>query len=154
MFRVSRSEDGKTMDGNDDLRWIQRLNNFSKALRRLQEANRLSEIRALSDLEQQGAIKAFEFCYELGWNVLKDYLEWQGATNLPGSRTVIRVAFKAGLIENGEAWINMVEDRKLTTHAYDESIARRIFSGIRETYLPLFEVLKRQMQALRNEPDL
>ena len=32
----------------------------------------------LSELEEQGIIKAFEYIYELAWNVIKDYYEEQG----------------------------------------------------------------------------
>jgi len=48
----------------------------------------LSRQRALSDLEQQGLIQAFEFTHEMAWNVLKDYLEEQGlsASSVPRTR--------------------------------------------------------------------
>lgn len=96
-------------------------------------------------------IKAFEFTYELGWNVLKDYLEWQGTTGLYGSRSVIRTAFRVGLIANGDAWIDMLEDRNLSSHVYDEETADRILSATRDTYLMLFEELERRMQSLQED---
>jgi len=58
-----------------DIRWQQRFANYKKALLQLQDAVGLSEQRALSNLEKQGVIQAFEFTHELAWNVLKDYLQ-------------------------------------------------------------------------------
>lgn len=69
-----------------DVRWLQRLNNYSQALGRLSEAVELARQRALTPLEQQGLIQAFEFTHELAWNVLKDYFFWQGNAAITGSR--------------------------------------------------------------------
>jgi dipeptidase len=63
---------------NQDIRWMQRFQNYRQALARLSEAVALSRQRALSELEEQGLIQAFEFTHELAWNVLKDYLEAAG----------------------------------------------------------------------------
>lgn len=40
-----------------DIRWIQRFQNYRKALARLTEATKLAAQRPLSDLEQQGLIQ-------------------------------------------------------------------------------------------------
>jgi len=55
-----------------DIRWIQRFTNFSKALAQL---TKFIEKGELNELEKQGVIQAFEYTYELAWNALKDYLE-------------------------------------------------------------------------------
>ena len=44
-----------------DIRWIQRLENFQRALATLQRAIDLGLSRPLSELEEQGLIQAFEF---------------------------------------------------------------------------------------------
>ena len=97
-----------------DIRWIQRFNHFTKALSQLRDAVELAQKRPLSKLEAQGLIQAFEFTHELAWNTLKDFLEERGVQNLYGSRDATREAFKTGLIENGEAWMNMIQSRNLT----------------------------------------
>lgn len=66
-----------------DIRWIQPLQNFSKALAQLDEAVTLMRERALSNLERQGVIQAFEYSYELSWNTLKDYLALEDIPNDP-----------------------------------------------------------------------
>lgn len=59
------------------------------------------ESEQLNPLEEQGLIKAFEYTYELAWNVMKDFLTERGVSDIFGSRDAIRVAFKEGLIEAG-----------------------------------------------------
>ena len=81
-----------------DIRWKQRFQNYRLALARLTEAVDLSRQRALTDLEKQGLVQAFEFTHEMAWNVLKDYLEAQGFTDIVGSRGATRQAFKDALI--------------------------------------------------------
>ena len=61
-----------------DIRWIQRFDNFQRALMVLQRGVQLALERDLSELEQQGLIQGFEFTHELAWNLLKDYLQYQG----------------------------------------------------------------------------
>jgi len=85
-----------------DIRWIQRFKHYTKVLGQL---TRFIENGALNELEQQGLIQAFEYTYELAWNTLKDYFESQGDTGIYGSRDAFRLAFRRGLIENGETWM-------------------------------------------------
>ena len=56
-----------------DIRWIQRLDNYSAAFKHLASAAEIGASRSLTDLEKQGVIQAFEFTHELAWNVIKDY---------------------------------------------------------------------------------
>lgn len=74
------------MPTSQDIRWHQRLRNFDSALAQLTSAVGLAKQRELSALEMQGLIQAFEFTHELAWNVLKDYFEFQGASQITGSR--------------------------------------------------------------------
>jgi nucleotidyltransferase substrate binding protein (TIGR01987 family) len=134
-----------------DIRWIQRFNHFTKALSQLREAVVLAKQRPLSKLEEQGLIQAFEFTHELAWNTLKDFLEERGVQNLYGSKDTTREAFKAGLIENGEAWMNMIQSRNLTSHTYEEATAAKIVSAIRATYFAEFEALCIKLEELKRE---
>jgi len=134
-----------------DIRWIQRFNNFLKAFSQLREAVALGRERQLSRLEGQGLIQAFEYTHELAWNTLKDFLESRGASNLYGSRDTTREAFRAGLIENGEAWMNMITSRNLTSHTYDEATAEKIIAVIRDGYCAEFAAFKARFDQLRQE---
>jgi nucleotidyltransferase substrate binding protein (TIGR01987 family) len=132
-----------------DTRWIQRFNHFSKALSQLREAVALAKKRPLSKLEEQGLIQAFEFTHELAWNTLKDFLEDRGVQDLYGSRDTTREAFKTGLIENGEAWMAMIQSRNLTSHTCDEATAATIASAIRNTYFTEFEALRIKLEKMK-----
>ncbi len=89
-----------------DIRWIQRLNHFTKALRQLEKFIAKGE---LNELEEQGLIQAFEYTFELSWNVIKDYFEAQGDVGILGSRDAFRLAFRRGLIEHGDIWMSMIK---------------------------------------------
>jgi len=134
-----------------DIRWIQRFNHFAKALSQLKEAVELAQKRQLSKLEEQGLIQAFEFTHELAWNTLKDFLEERGVQDLYGSRDTTREAFKTGLIENGEAWMNMIQSRNLTSHTYEEATAIKIVSAIRAIYFAEFEALYTKLKKMNKE---
>ena len=115
----------------EDIRWKQRLNNFNLALKQLNSGFDLLQQRQLSELEEQGMIQAFEYTHELAWNLLKDYLtEYGGAVGLIGSRDTTREAFKRGLIENGELWMEMISSRNLSSHTYNEETAQKIIDII------------------------
>jgi len=124
-----------------DIRWKQRFDNFCKAFSELKEGLELANDRALSKLEQQGVIQGFEYTHELAWNLLEDYLEFQGHVGLTGSRDTTREAFKRGLIENGEIWMEMIRSRNLTSHAYNRDTAAFIYAEIVTRYFPQFQAL-------------
>lgn len=136
---------------SQEIRWIQRANSFEKALDRLRAAVKLAEQRELSDLEAQGLIQGFEYTHELAWKTLKNFLEAQGTGNLYGSRDTTRVAFRNGLIENGEVWMDMIDKRNLTSHTYDEEIAAQVVMTVRNAYFAEFEKLLVRLQRLKVE---
>ena len=138
---------------NLDIRWIQRFNHFSKAFAQLKEAVELSKQRALSKLEEQGLIQAFEYTHEMAWNTLKDFLEERGVQNLYGSKDATREAFKRGLIGNGEAWMSMIESRNLTSHTYNEETAAAIVSEILHSYFAEFSDFHARMRKLKEEQE-
>jgi len=126
------------MPKNPDVRWRQRLQSFRKAFGQLSKATATASERELSDLEQQGLIQAFEFTHELAWNTLKDFLESRGATDLYGSRDATREAFAKGLIEDGDAWMAMIQSRNQTSHTYNEDTADEIAEAILSSYVKEF----------------
>jgi len=132
----------------EDIRWQQRFNNFTKALAQLGEAVALAQERPLSKLEEQGLIQGFEFTHELAWKTLKDFLENRGIQDLYGSKDATRHAFKVGLIEKGQIWMNMIQSRNLTSHTYNEAIAAQISAAILGDYFSEFEALHNKLAGL------
>ena len=135
----------------EDIRWKQRFNNFVRAFRRLDDAVQLKQSRDLSELEEQGLIQAFEFTHELAWNVLKDYLEEQGVVGLIASKDSTREAFKLGLIEDGDVWMEMIKLRNLTSHTYDEQVAEKVSSAIVKQFYPAFVQFSKKFTALHEQ---
>ncbi len=136
-----------------DIRWKQRFNNYTKALQNLSEAKALSETRPLSKLEQQGLIQSFEFTHELAWNVLKDYLEEKGIVGLVGSKDATREAFKNGLLDQGEDWMNMITARNQTSHTYNTAVAEKIVRDILDNFYPAFASMAKKFTVLYEQQD-
>lgn len=132
-----------------DVRWKQRFHNFLPAFQQLKEAVELAQQRPLSSLEKQGLIQAFEFTHELAWNVLKDYFEYQGNTQLTGSRDATREAFQKGLIADGMGWMEMLKSRNLTSYTYNRNVADEICQKIISLYFDLFNQFFAKMSELK-----
>jgi nucleotidyltransferase substrate binding protein (TIGR01987 family) len=133
-----------------DIRWIQRFKHFEQAYTQLERAVDISKKRPLSELEEQGIIQAFEYTHELAWNVLKDFLEEQGLRDLYGSKDSSREAFKRGLLENGDIWMDMIKSRNLTSHTYNRNISQKIVQAILEYYYAEFGQLLARMKSKAN----
>lgn len=125
-----------------DIRWVQRFDNFKRSLKQLEMAFALMEERELNELEQQGVIQAFEYNYELAWNTIKDFYQYQGVADIQGSRDAFRLAAKRGLIDNGEVWMDMIKKRQLTVHTYNRETSEEILNAIIDDYYHAFEALK------------
>lgn len=134
---------------NMDIRWEQRFSNYKKALSQLRKFIDKGE---LSELEEQGLVKAFEYTYELAWNTLKDFLEHSGQTDIYGARDAVRKAFELGLIQDGENWMDMLKSRNQTSHTYNRETAEKICQAVVQVYYPLFLKLKERLENLRRSP--
>src|SRR5690349_1035509 len=119
---------------NKDIRWKQRFANFEKALKQLQAA---LLIQNPDIVQKAGIIQFFEMSYELAWNTIKDYMEEQGFTDVKSPRSAIKKAFETGLIKDGHSWMQLLIDRNLTAHTYDEEQATEVEQLIHKKYFPL-----------------
>lgn len=135
-----------------DTQWLQRLASYQRALVFLRDAIELANTRPLTELEKQGLIQAFEFVFEMAWNVMKDYFLYQGNPGITGSRDAIRSAFKQELISDGEGWMEMIKSRNQSAHTYNEAVANAIVDSILSSYHRLFEQFASHMQSLAEQP--
>jgi nucleotidyltransferase substrate binding protein (TIGR01987 family) len=136
-----------------DIRWIQRFNNFNKALNKLESAIATYKEDEANEIIRVGMIKYFEMAYELAWNTMKDYYEDQGETGIQGSKDAIKMAFGRALIGDSENWFKMVDSRKLSVHTYDEETANEIADEIVKVYLGLFVQLQTRLQLEKLESE-
>ena len=146
-----------------DIRWQQRFSNYRKALKKLNQAIeviRLNEEEenedpqeqkiAIDEMLKEGLIQRFEYTHELAWNVMKDYAEYQGNNNAKASRDATREAFKMGLIDHADDWMDMVKSRNDTSHTYNSETAEDIFHKIVSAYHPLFLSFENKMETIRS----
>jgi nucleotidyltransferase substrate binding protein (TIGR01987 family) len=138
------------MDENKDIRWIQRFSNFQKAFNQL---TKFIDKPELSELEEQGLIKAFEYTFELAWTTLKDFLEHRGQRDIYGSKDAIRKAFQLNLIDDGENWMDMLISRNRTSYAYNKETADEICRAVKKVYFALFQKFEKKMGQLKLDAD-
>lgn len=124
-----------------DVRWKQRFSNFDRALILLREPFDRG-LEKLSTLEKEGAVQRFEVAVELAWKSLKDYLDHSGLRVEPVTpRAVVKAAFAARILEDGQVWIDMLDHRNLLSHTYDSGTFERAVVAVRDRYLPALEAL-------------
>ncbi|MBI6546808.1 MAG: nucleotidyltransferase substrate binding protein [Cyanobacteria bacterium NC_groundwater_1444_Ag_S-0.65um_54_12] len=126
---------------NPDVRWHQRFQNFDRAVVLLREPMERN-VETLSALEKEGTIQRFELVIELAWKTLKDYLESEGSDIQPITpRNIIKEAFAARILPDGQVWIDMLDHRNILSHTYDQATFDRAVIAIRERYLSAIEAL-------------
>jgi len=86
-------------------------------------------------IAMEAIIKCFELSFELAWQTMKDFISYKGfVRDIYGSRDSIRSALQFDLIENGQTWMDMIDDRNRAAHAYDETNARYLSNRVIEFY--------------------
>lgn len=117
-----------------DIRWQQRFKNLEKAFQHLHEAARATRASPKDYLYQIALVGAFQFTFELSWKTVKDYLKYNGVdVSLP--RDVIKQGFHHKIIQDGQTWIEMLEDRNLMAHVYQEETAQAVMANIQKKYI-------------------
>ncbi|AFY60256.1 nucleotidyltransferase substrate binding protein [Synechococcus sp. PCC 6312] len=133
-------------------RWAYRFDNYHRALILLEEAINLD--RPLSQLEKEGLIQRFEYTMELAWKTLKDYLESEGLVLEPITpRTIIRSAFEARIIHQGDTWQQALDARNRMAHTYNLATFERVLTEIRDHYFTAFKELDEFLAPRRLEID-
>lgn len=127
-------------------RFAERQTEVKEAAARLAEAVAQPE----SEMIRDAAIQRFEFTFEVVWKTLKLFLERQGH-ECGGPRSTLKKAFAEGLIttpDEADVWLQMLEDRNLTSHAYDQTLAERIYRNIAQDYSSRLGAMAAQIQNL------
>lgn len=126
--------------------------NLRKKLENAQEEITVEELERL-DLDREGIIQRFEYCFELFLLTLKDYLENSGEApeELSGKRTILKNALQKNLIQDHDSWRKMLIARNLTSHTYNEEIADEVTENIVKIYFPLMNDLYAKLKTKYNE---
>ena len=120
-------------------RWEYRFDNFKRAYFLLQEAVEIDRENQLTQLAKEGMIQRFEYCTELAWKTIKDYLESQNIVfQQITPRTVLKEAIAAKFVSNGEDWMSALDARNKMSHTYDFKKFELVIISIKEKYLACF----------------
>lgn len=119
------------MSTNPVVRWKQRYQSFDRALALLREAVAHGPA-SLIQLEKEGAIQRFEYTLEIAGKTVKDFLEESGVVLGPVTpREVVKQAFAAKLLSDGQVWVDMLNHRNLLSHtsditAFEQAVDKRV----------------------------
>ena len=125
-----------------------KLQNFQKAIERLREA--VVGVQQLPDnrIMQDGLIQRFEFTFELAWKTSKVKLESQGLFDAVSPKMVLKELYSLKWIDDETTWLEMLKDRNMTSHVYDEHIADEITDRVMNKYLKVFEELFNKLNSV------
>ena len=99
------------------------LHNYLNALERFSNiVGRKDEFTndGYGDIYLDLAVKRFEFTYEMAWKAIKRYIQFLGL-ECKSPRACIMEAYTQAMIKDENVWLDMIEMRNRTSHAYDES---------------------------------
>lgn len=117
---------------------MKKYENFKAALTNLKDIYSYQE--PYGNVETAGMVGLYEICFEQSWKAMKEILEnqgyFEGATGSP--RAILKTAYKAGMIEDEELWLDALISRNNVTHAYNEAIAIDIINRTKEKYYDMF----------------
>ena len=120
-------------------RWQCRFDNFRRTYVLLQEICARYQQEELEQIAKEGMIRRFNFCMELAWKTIKDYMEYQNvvfAQNFPSH--IIKEAYAAKLIGNAEAWLDALDDRNKLSHTYNFKTFEKVIARVSTSYIHCF----------------
>ena len=125
---------------------MKKYENFKSALNNLKDIYVYQE--PYGNVEIAGMVALYEICFEQAWKAMKEILEnygySEGATGSP--RTILKTAYKAGMINNEELWLEALVSRNNVAHAYNEAIAKDIIDQTKNKYFDMFMELEQTIE--------
>jgi nucleotidyltransferase substrate binding protein (TIGR01987 family) len=132
---------------NNEIRWKQRFQNFESAYQTFFRTLERLKSEPDDEIIQMALVQAFEFTYELAWNVMKDYLENDGFDEVKNAKQTIRTAFQAELITDAEGWMETIQKRNMASHAYNQTILHETVTFIQDEFFPLVRKFREDLKA-------
>jgi nucleotidyltransferase substrate binding protein (TIGR01987 family) len=114
-----------------------KLATFEQALKTFEE----SLLDSPSQLERDGAIQRFEYCYDLAWKTLKQYLQRRGIIDLNSPKTVFSAAYAEKVINDEVIWSTIITKRNLSVHTYNQKLADSLFTELPQYYNSMLGLL-------------
>lgn len=125
---------------------MKKFDNFKAALEKLKDIYVYKE--PYGNVEITGMVGLYEICFEQAWKAMKEILENSGyseaATGSP--RAILKTAYRAGMINDENLWLDALVSRNNVAHAYNQAIAMDIVNLTKEKYYNMFVNLKQTIE--------
>lgn len=125
---------------------MKKFDNFKAALENLKDIYVYKE--PYGNVEITGMVGLYEICFEQAWKAMKEILENSGyseaATGSP--RAILKTAYRAGMINDENLWLDALVSRNNVAHAYNQAIAMDIVNLTKEKYYNMFVNLKQTIE--------
>jgi nucleotidyltransferase substrate binding protein (TIGR01987 family) len=148
-FRQRVVSTGKVLySAGKKLRFEDGLYNYRRALGRFREAveqRDAIEREGFGDIYLDLAVKRFEFTYEMAWKTIRRCLDYLGI-DAKYPRACFKEAYALGLITQETVWLEMIEQRNITSHVYNQDEVRGLLKRLDE-YLSHFEELLKTLES-------
>lgn len=108
----------------------------------LDELSKYLELPIQNDRDIAGIIQAFEFTFEQAWKSIQKIAHSQGV-EIGSPKAAFSYALQNSWISSSEEslWLQLLKDRNLTSHTYQEDLAQQVLSRIQSNYLKMFQGL-------------
>ncbi len=121
---------------------MKKLDNFTNCLAIL--ANADFKMAETDDIYRTGIIGQFNLTFELAWKALQEIMKKHGVidTSTGSPREILQLAYKIGFVSDAEVWLLMLKKRNTSVHIYNEEEVDEMLLLIRDSFIPVFIVLK------------
>ncbi len=123
---------------------------LEKALQTLEKSLKRLECKEYNDYEEirDSIIQRFEYCTDIFWKCLKDYLQAIKSITIEPARPkiIFKECYESMVISKDEHMlcIALIEDRNLTSHSYNEALAEEIIALI-PRYFALMKLITHRL---------
>jgi nucleotidyltransferase substrate binding protein (TIGR01987 family) len=118
-----------------------------KTARQALETLKAIKKEPFSIIVRDASIQRFEYTFEAIWKTLKVYLLQIEGIVCNSPKKCFREALKVGLLtpDQTQRFLEMTDDRNMTSHTYYEEIAQQIYAKI-DAYIELMEILLERLE--------
>ena len=130
-----------------------RRNTLEKALKTLEKSLEKLKQKHFTDYEElrDSIIQRFEYSVDTFWKYLKDHLQITLGVTVEFARpkAVLKACYDVKMItqEEFDICIDLIEDRNLTSHGYNEDLAEEIRQHIPQYFAIMMQILERLKSA-------
>jgi nucleotidyltransferase substrate binding protein (TIGR01987 family) len=119
---------------------------FQNALEELEENIQLGKLHDLEEKHQKKIIRSFELTHELALKTIGEYLKKMGRKEHLGPRDTTVEAFNEDLIDDGQAWLDMIIDRIKFDPLYEANYNKELTGNITKKYFRMLLNFERKMK--------